>query len=69
MAVLTEGAGGRSVHVKGAPERVLRMCAGLDYGPWHDRAEALARRGLRVLALAERTEPDNASTRPHWKAA
>jgi calcium-translocating P-type ATPase len=55
MAVLTEGAGGRSVHVKGAPERVLRMCAGLDYGPWHDRAEVLARRGLRVLALAERT--------------
>lgn len=58
MAVLTESAAGRLVHVKGAPERVLRMCAGLDYGHWHDRAEALARRGLRVLALAERVESD-----------
>ncbi len=56
MAVLTESAAGRLVHVKGAPERVLRMCAGLDYGHWHHRAEALARRGLRVLALAERAE-------------
>ena len=56
MAVLTESAAGHLVHVKGAPERVLRMCAGLDYGRWHDRAEALARGGLRVLALAERVE-------------
>ncbi len=56
MAVLTEGAQGRLIHVKGAPERVLRMCAGLDHGHWHDRAERLARQGLRVLALAERRE-------------
>jgi calcium-translocating P-type ATPase len=56
MAVLTEGAGGRLIHVKGAPERVLRMCAGLDYAYWHARAEALARQGLRVLALAERSD-------------
>ena len=56
MAVLTEGPGGRRTHVKGAPERVLRMCAGLDYAHWHDRAETLALRGLRVLALAERAE-------------
>jgi calcium-translocating P-type ATPase len=56
MAVLTEGAGGRTVHVKGAPERVMRMCAALDHRIWHDRAETLARRGLRVLALAERAE-------------
>jgi calcium-translocating P-type ATPase len=54
MAVLTEGAVGRVIHVKGAPERVLRMCGGLDYAHWHDRAEAMARQGLRVLALAER---------------
>lgn len=54
MAVLTEGSGGRMIHVKGAPERVLRMCGGLDYAHWHDRAEAMARQGLRVLALAER---------------
>ncbi|RVP99621.1 HAD-IC family P-type ATPase [Sinorhizobium meliloti] len=56
MAVLTEDLGGRRTQVKGAPERVLRMCGGVDYAHWHDRAEALARRGLRVLALAERVE-------------
>jgi calcium-translocating P-type ATPase len=56
MAVLTEGSSGRLIHVKGAPERVLRMCAGLDYAYWHLRAEALARQGLRVLALAERSD-------------
>lgn len=57
MAVLTEGAAGRVIYVKGAPERVLRMCDDIDLHHWHDRAEALARRGLRVLALAERAEP------------
>jgi len=36
----------------------LRMCAGLDLPQWHARAEALAKRGLRVLALAERVETD-----------
>ena len=56
MAVLTVGPQGRVTHVKGAPERVLQMCAGIDLHIWHDRAEALARRGLRVLALAERPE-------------
>jgi calcium-translocating P-type ATPase len=56
MAVLTDGPLGRVTHVKGAPERVLRMCDGIDLHNWHDRAEALARRGLRVLALAERPE-------------
>ncbi|HMO06957.1 MAG TPA: cation-transporting P-type ATPase [Paracoccaceae bacterium] len=59
MAVLTEGPQGRLTHVKGAPERVLRMCGGIDPKHWHDRAEALARRGLRVLALAERAETDD----------
>jgi len=56
MAVLTDGSAGRLTHVKGAPERVLGMCADIDQHHWHDRAEALARRGLRVLALAERAE-------------
>ncbi|MDZ7907679.1 MAG: HAD-IC family P-type ATPase [Gemmobacter sp.] len=59
MAVLTDGTRGRMTHVKGAPERVLRMCEGIDLKHWHDRAEALARRGLRVLALAERAEAGN----------
>lgn len=54
MAVLTAGPGDRVIHVKGAPERVLRMCGDIDPHHWHDRAEALARRGLRVLALAEK---------------
>ncbi|TKA94834.1 HAD family hydrolase [Cereibacter changlensis] len=56
MAVMSEGPQGRVTHVKGAPERVLRMCAGVDLPHWHERAETLARRGLRVLALAERSE-------------
>lgn len=56
MAVLTDGPTGRLTHVKGAPERVLRMCDGIDLHQWHDRATTLAQRGLRVLALAERTE-------------
>jgi calcium-translocating P-type ATPase len=50
MAVLTEDG---TALVKGAPERVLRMCRDLDHPHWHARAEALARQGLRVLALAE----------------
>jgi magnesium-transporting ATPase (P-type) len=56
MAVLTEDGGDRTTYVKGAPERVLRMCRGVDHSHWHERAEGLARRGLRVLALAERAE-------------
>jgi calcium-translocating P-type ATPase len=56
MAVLSEGESGRLIHVKGAPERVLRMCAGLDQAHWHNLADKLAKRGLRVLALAERSE-------------
>ncbi|MCU0816782.1 MAG: HAD-IC family P-type ATPase [Cypionkella sp.] len=56
MAVLSEEDGRRITHVKGAPERVLSMCAGLDLDDWQARADTLARRGLRVLALAERAE-------------
>lgn len=56
MAVLVEGDFGRLLQVKGAPERVLRMCRDIDLGHWHERAEALAQRGMRVLALAEREE-------------
>ncbi|MFN7024697.1 MAG: cation-transporting P-type ATPase [Pseudorhizobium sp.] len=56
MAVLTEVTDRNVIYVKGAPERVLRMCAGLDYGHWHERAEAMALRGLRVLALAQQRD-------------
>jgi magnesium-transporting ATPase (P-type) len=40
--------------VKGAPEQVLTMCTGIDPLVWHSRAEEMANRGLRVLALAEK---------------
>lgn len=56
MAVLTETTRGRTVYVKGAPERVLRMCAEIDLQHWHQRAESMAGLGMRVLALAERQE-------------
>ncbi len=60
MAVLTEEPDGRTLHVKGAPERILAMCDGIDRDQWHHRAETLARQGLRVLALAEKaTEADS----------
>ena len=58
MAVLTEGPEGRMIYMKGAPERVLKMCRGVNLDHWHNRAEAMARRGLRVLALAARPEVD-----------
>ena len=41
------------VFVKGAPERVLEMCE-VEPAPWQARTEALARQGMRVLALARR---------------
>ena len=56
MAALTDAKEGRFTYVKGAPERVLRMCKGLDLHGWQVRAEIMARQGLRVLALAERAE-------------
>ncbi len=62
MAVLTEGGHGRLIHVKGAPERVLRMCAGSDMHHWHEQSEAMARRGLRVLALAEAAASPDSGT-------
>ncbi len=54
MAVLIGSAGGGQVFVKGAPERVLSMCTGIDPVFWHGRAELMAKQGLRVLALAEK---------------
>ena len=53
MAVLSDGPEGRIVHVKGAPERVLAMCAGLDARDWRRHADEMASEGQRVLALAE----------------
>lgn len=52
------------IHVKGAPEAVLAMCAdqragdgstaALDRGHWDDRLESLASDGQRVIAVASR---------------
>jgi magnesium-transporting ATPase (P-type) len=58
-------AGHSTIFVKGAPERLLAMCAQqrdaagavpLDAAYWHARVEALAAQGQRVLAVAARTD-------------
>ncbi|MCI1193565.1 cation-transporting P-type ATPase [Calidifontimicrobium sp. SYSU G02091] len=67
MATLHADGGGAVALVKGAPERVLAMCATeldaqgrelpIDAARWHAAVEAQARAGRRVLALARRTLP------------
>ncbi|RBI87449.1 cation-transporting P-type ATPase [Rhodosalinus halophilus] len=68
MAVLhRDEAGQACVHVKGAPETVLALCADqraadggtapLDPDYWHDMVERLAAEGERVIALATRSMP------------
>lgn len=65
MATLHAGHDAAFVCVKGAPERVLAMCAAvrredgtapLDASAWRARAEALAADGLRVIAVATRAD-------------
>lgn len=56
------------VHVKGAPETIFGFCSeqrvadgtteSFDRDAWHDRAEALAQQGQRVLALATVAVPE-----------
>ena len=68
MAVLhRDGAGRATIHVKGAPEAVLAICADqgtaaggtapLDARAWHARVERLAAEGQRVIALARCAAP------------
>ncbi|MBD9411830.1 cation-transporting P-type ATPase [Stutzerimonas stutzeri] len=62
MATLHACEAGSEVLVKGAPERILAMCSqqleadgverALDKAHWHNRIEAQARAGRRVLAFA-----------------
>jgi magnesium-transporting ATPase (P-type) len=70
MAVLHhDHAGHAFVHVKGAPEAVVAMCANqrtngdgvapLDPQYWHDNIEALASGGHRVIAVASRVMRQN----------
>jgi calcium-translocating P-type ATPase len=71
MATLnTGGEGKRYIYVKGAPERLLEMCAreqrgedsgDLDVEAWERRIDKIAERGQRVLAVARKEisgEPD-----------
>jgi magnesium-transporting ATPase (P-type) len=56
MAVLDRGRRRRHDLCEGRPGTGLPHVRGLDYQDWHDRSEAMARRGLRVLAFAELAE-------------
>ena len=68
MATLHHDHAGKSaVYLKGAPERVIGMCAmqamsdgeaPLDAGLWHAAIERLAAKGQRILAVAKRPMPD-----------
>ncbi|MGF6861693.1 magnesium-transporting ATPase (P-type) [Rhodobacteraceae bacterium MBR-64] len=68
MATLDRGPVGRSfIHVKGAPEAVLKLCADqrgdggvtgpLDEAYWHAKVEELAAEGQRVIAVATGAAP------------
>ena len=68
MATLNHDHNGHGIIlVKGAPEVVLKLCRGqqtaqgeeqsIDLTAWLDKAEALARKGQRVLAVAARSVP------------
>ncbi len=68
MAVLAEGPTGRTVFVKGAPDRLLDLCdrqsgpAGpvpIDHAAWTAQIDALARGGHRVLAFASGAPSDH----------
>jgi len=53
MATLNQDPdGGRTIHVKGAPERVLEMCPDADSAAWKGRIDEVAAQGYRMIALA-----------------
>lgn len=73
MAVLHHNHDGLArIHVKGAPEAVLAMCADqraaaggtepLDLGHWHHMVDTLAAEGERVIAVAVRAVPQDQTT-------
>lgn len=55
MATLHAGNGGDRALVKGAPEVVAGFCEGIDRAALAAEVESMARDGMRVLAVAERT--------------
>lgn len=64
--------GSAAIHVKGAPERIIAMCASqhgeenglepIDAGYWHARVDDIAAQGQRVLAIASKSAEDGAQT-------
>lgn len=73
MAVLHHDHEGRAmIHVKGAPEALLSMCANqrvasggvatLDHAYWHRMVEIFAAEGQRVIAVANRCVPQDHTT-------
>jgi P-type Ca2+ transporter type 2C len=62
MTTVHKTSAGFVAYTKGAPESVIPLCAdpcgsGLSRQQWLERAEAMAARGLRVLAVAQRDHP------------
>lgn len=51
MATLDREEEGHTLHVKGAPEKLLSACSELNEEKWSNLAEEMAERGLKVLAL------------------
>ncbi|KJS03633.1 MAG: cation transporter [Desulfobulbaceae bacterium BRH_c16a] len=54
MATLHDAVGARKIIMKGAPEAVLRCCKAIDSALVLREVEAMAARGMRVLAIAVR---------------
>jgi magnesium-transporting ATPase (P-type) len=76
MATLDRGPDGQGViHVKGAPEAILQLCAdqraqdggtaALDAGHWQDSVEDLAAEGQRVIAVAMCEAPQDQTGLEH----
>ncbi|ABM21249.1 cation-transporting P-type ATPase [Marinobacter nauticus] len=76
MATLNHDHGHHAcIFVKGAPEQILEMCSNqrsvdattehLDSAYWHQKAEAIAALGQRVLAFAVRTVPPEHTVLEH----
>lgn len=59
MATLNATDRGPTIYLKGAPEAVLRRCAGIDIQIVLAEVERMATQGMRVLGLAAREAPDS----------
>jgi magnesium-transporting ATPase (P-type) len=66
MATLERAVDGNAhIYVKGAPERVLEMCRpDVDVAAWHERIDAAAAEGYRMLALATKPAAAAAALQP-----